>query len=216
MDYQIQAGILPKAGSDKLTMSQYRTLCSAAALSEKQYAHCFLVLAWNCMTRSHDTGSMRYSHVSFDCDQMVIMISKSKGDPTGDLSPTVKALYSNPLQPEICPFLALGLVLLSRVVFGDLDPILGPKNEEAINAWLKGLSEVSVGQHITSHSTRKGSASYVVSLPGFVMVIAAWIRAGWRLNGVLPTYITQELAGDQTVKLELFLTAIIFLYFFAF
>ena len=117
MDYQIQAGILPKAGSDKLTMSQYRTLCSAAALSEKQYAHCFLVLAWNCMTRSHDTGSMRYSHVSFDCDQMVIMISKSKGDPTGDLSPTVKAVYSNPLQPEICPFLALGLVLLSRVIF---------------------------------------------------------------------------------------------------
>ena len=29
---QIQAGILPKAGSDKLTMSQYRTLCSTAAL----------------------------------------------------------------------------------------------------------------------------------------------------------------------------------------
>ena len=47
-------------------------------------------------------------------------------------------------------------------------------------------------------------------------VIPAWIRAGWRLNGVLPTYIAQELAGDQTVKLELFLTAIIFLYFFAF
>ena len=71
-----------------------------------------------------------------------------------------------------------------------------------------------VGQHITSHSTRKGSASYVVSLPGFVMVIAAWIRAGWRLNGVLPTYITQELAGEQTVKLEFFLTAIIFLCFY--
>ena len=69
---QIQAGRLPKAGSDKLTMSQYRTLCSAAALSEMQYAHCFLVLAWNCMTRSHGTGSIRYRHVSFDCDHMVI------------------------------------------------------------------------------------------------------------------------------------------------
>ena len=92
------------------------------------------------MTRSNDTGSIRYIHASFDCDHMVITIPKSKGDPTGDLSSTGKAVYSNPLQPEICPFLALGLVLLSRVVFGVLDPILGPKNEEAIHTWLNSVN----------------------------------------------------------------------------
>lgn len=59
-------------------------------------------------------------------DHMVITIPKSKGGPTGD---TEGSIYSNPRQQEICPFfgLNLGLVLLLRVVFRDLDPILGPK-----------------------------------------------------------------------------------------
>ena len=53
-------------------------------------------------------------------------VRKSKGGPTGD---TEGSIYSNPRQQEICPFfgLNLGLVLLLRVVFRDLDPILGPK-----------------------------------------------------------------------------------------
>ena len=55
------------------------------------------------------------------------------------------------------------------------------------------------GSHLTSHCIRKGSTSYVVSLPGLSNVIACWLRAGWQLGGALPTYITVESGGDQTV-----------------
>ena len=47
-----------------------------------------------------------------------------------------------------------------------------------------------------------GSTSYVVGLPGFSHVIAAWCRAGWQLGGVLPCYISSEEGGDQTVSFK--------------
>ena len=67
--------------------------------------------------------------------------------------------------------------------------------ESGENAAAVGLN----GSHLTSHCTRKGSTSYVVSLPGLSNVIACWLRAGWQLGGVLPSYLTVEAAGDQTV-----------------
>ena len=63
-----------------------------------------------------------------------------------------------------------------------------------------GQQELINGAHLTSHYTRKGSTSYVVSLPGLSNVIACWLRAGWQLGGVLPKYITVEMGGDQTVS----------------
>ena len=119
--------------------------------------------------------------------------------------------YSNPTRPEICPFLVLGIVLLSREIFHSCDSIiLGTKLDENINIWLRSVPVAAAedpedaivgvnGTHLTSHCTRKGSTSYVVSLPGLSNVIACWLRVGWQLGGVLPTYIIVESGGDQTV-----------------
>ena len=156
------------------------------------------------------TGDIKYEHVRMNGDHIIVVIPRHKGDRSGE-KPTEKSLYSNPTCPQICPFLALGIVLLSREVYRERDSIiLGKKTDENINVWLRGVSAAAVageegaiegvnGSHLTSHCTRKGSTSYVVSLPGLSNVIACWLRAGWQLGGVLPTYITVESGGDQTV-----------------
>ena len=143
-------------------------------------------------------------------DHIIVVIPRHKGDRCGE-KPTEKSVYSNPTCPQICPFLALGIVLLSRETFQNCDSIiLGTKTDENINTWLRTVSVAAAngtvgaiagvnGSHLTSHCTRKGSTSYVVSLPGLSNVIACWLRAGWHLGGVLPAYITVESGGDQTV-----------------
>lgn len=156
------------------------------------------------------TGDIKYEHLRMDGDHIIVVIPRHKGDRCGG-KPTEKSLYSNPTCPQICPFLALGIVLLSREVYRAHDSIvLGKKTDENINVWLRSVSAAAIageegaivgvnGSHLTSHCTRKGSTSYVVSLPGLSNVIACWLRAGWQLGGVLPAYITVESGGDQTV-----------------
>ena len=48
----ISAGLTPTASSDKITFKEYRILATHAVKSNTFYAHGFLVLAWNLMTRS--------------------------------------------------------------------------------------------------------------------------------------------------------------------
>jgi hypothetical protein len=206
----ISAGRIPTAGTDKLTFKDYKILTSHAVKSNTFYAHGFLVLAWNLMTRSGSTGDIKYEHLRMNGDHIIVVIPRHKGDRCGE-KPTEKSLYSNPTCPQICPFLVLGIVVLSREVHRDFDSIiLGTKADENINIWLKNASVASIagtegavagvnGAHLTSHCTRKGSTSYVVSLPGLSNVIACWLRAGWQLGGVLPKYISVEDGGDQTV-----------------
>ena len=49
---KVSAGTMPTAGSDKITFEDYKKLTAYAIQSETFYAHPFLVLAWNLMTRS--------------------------------------------------------------------------------------------------------------------------------------------------------------------
>ena len=78
----------------------------------------------------------------------------------------------------------------------------GSKAEENINTWLKEANNTNYlnKANLTSHCTRKGSASYVSSLSGLANVLAVVSRGGWRFPGVLPIYITQENGGDQMVS----------------
>ena len=143
-------------------------------------------------------------------DHIIVVIPRHKEDRCGE-KPTEKALFSNPTCPEICPFLMLGIVLLSREIYRPRDSIiLGTKLDENINLWLRSVAAATAedadgavvgvnSAHLTSHCTRKGSTSYLVSLPGLSNVIACWLRAGWQLGGVLPAYTTVESGGDQTV-----------------
>ena len=110
-------------------------------------------------------------------DHIIAVIPRHKGDRSGE-RPTEKAVFSNPTAPLICPFLVLGIALLSREIYNEFDSILlGTRGEENINLWLKSVSSslqsdaargvVGVnGSRLTTHCTRKGSTSFVASLPG--------------------------------------------------
>ena len=158
----IAAGLQTTSGSDKLTFEQYRLLAGLAIKSSTFYAHGFLILAWNLMSRAGSTGNIKFEHLRWDGDHMIIVIPKHKGDRSGGKLPTEKSVYSNPVYPEICPFLTLGILLLSRENNGRIESILlGKKSEENINTWLKKTlapeeSELINQKHLTSHCTRKG------------------------------------------------------------
>ena len=158
----ISLGTQATAGSDKLTFEQYRILSTLAVKSSTFYAHGFLTLAWNLMSRAGSTGNIKFSHLRWDNDHLIVVIPKHKGDRSGKKLPTEKSLYANPIYPEICPFLVLGIILLSRQNNGKIESILlGAKSEENINNWLKKTlspddNDTINRHHLTSHCTRKG------------------------------------------------------------
>ena len=134
----ISAGIQTTAGSDKLTFEQYRLLSRLAVASSTFYAHGFLVLAWNLMSRAGSTANVKFEHLRWDNDHLIVVIPKHKGDRAGNKLPTEKSVYANPVYPEICAFLVLGILLLSREDNGRIESVLlGSKSEENINNWLK-------------------------------------------------------------------------------
>ena len=70
----IASGTQETAGSDKLTFEQYRILSNLAIKSDTFYAHGFLLLAWNLMTRAGSTGNIKFEHLRSDGDHMIVVI----------------------------------------------------------------------------------------------------------------------------------------------
>jgi hypothetical protein len=97
----IASGTQETAGSDKLTFEQYRILSNLAIKSDTFYAHGLLLLAWNLMTRAGSTENIKFEHIRWDCDHMIVVIPKHKGDRSGGKLPTEKSVYANPIYPEI-------------------------------------------------------------------------------------------------------------------
>jgi hypothetical protein len=97
----IANGDLPSQGSDKLSFDGYKSLCKLAVSSNYIYAHGYLTLAWNLMTRSSTTTMLKFSLISWDTDHITINIPWHKGDNTGELGPTIRSLYANPYVPSI-------------------------------------------------------------------------------------------------------------------
>jgi murein endopeptidase len=74
IEERIAAGVIPTAGSDKLTFSEYKLLSHFAAKSISFYAHGCLVLAWNMMTRSSSTADIKYQHMRMNGDRIIVVI----------------------------------------------------------------------------------------------------------------------------------------------
>ena len=146
----------------------------------------------------------------------------------------------HPYSCQICPFVALGLLinhaplvgvrkngrLLPRDTFPKLmDQVLKrhPKEKDTVNlaheededrevyvfsaadqrriAFRKYLEDHGIPfDEISTHSYRKGSATYTASgSTSAPPIVAICLRAGWKLGGVLNTYLSLESAGDRFV-----------------
>lgn len=124
-----------------------------------------------------------------------------------------RCVFANPLNPVICPILAIALYIFSRsyVEEQDVEPALfqGPKQESrysnVLRTALDQLNEQEASTlgtkkcHIGTHSARKGAVSYLAALPGGPSIISIFLRAGWSLGNTLDRYFFQGQGGDQQV-----------------
>ena len=80
----------------------------------------FLVLQWNLIatSRSATVDAMMMEHVSWEANSLLISTPQSKSDQEGEKC-FARHLYANPLNPIICPVLALAVLVFTRIAKHD-------------------------------------------------------------------------------------------------
>jgi len=175
--------------------------------------HAYHVWLWATMARNNNVASMLASHISVDNDALCVRFEITKCDQIAERSPTI-FVYANPLQPEICPVLALALhwLLFPCGVDGQRVTVFGC--EEASTRFYSVLSSVLNDadtahllaeegmdtKGIATHSYRKGGATYCctgVSQPP--PAASVYRRAGWGFGDVGGRYIFFDPVGDRIV-----------------
>lgn len=76
------------------------------------YPHLFIILSWNLFARSHSVASLLYIHFEWQEDSLIVTVPTHKGDQEGSRIFPVH-VYANPLNPELCPVLALAIYVFS-------------------------------------------------------------------------------------------------------
>ena len=77
------------------------------------FAWPFFVLCWNLMARSVSVGDMMLQHLKWKQDSLVCQLPKHKGDQSGTKI-IDRHVFANPLEPVICPVLALAVLLFCK------------------------------------------------------------------------------------------------------
>jgi hypothetical protein len=97
-------------GKKKMDFKVYEKICELF-LKEKPeeylFAHCFLTLEWNLMSRSDNIVHAHLFHITWEDDCLAFCFAKSKTDQTGRNSDQVWHVYATPNKPATCPVLAL-------------------------------------------------------------------------------------------------------------
>ena len=156
------------SGKSPLRFSLYKQLAAFGLRSLKSghtFAHLFLIMCWNLMCRAGNAVSICFSHLEWREDALGIYFAHMKNDQLGERPKDPRHVYANPVNPEICPILALGIYLMSfpSVLEGSN---LFPGGEQ-YDRFRRTLSEIvrciGAADDIGSHSARKGASTYVSS-----------------------------------------------------
>lgn len=115
---QIKPEALKKRSSahERKAWLPYESYCHLAKKSLEDcskrtpsFAHLFVVMCWNLVARSFTIANLRYDHITWEGDAMVIALPlEAPGEP-GEIDKGSRHLYANPDDPDICPILALAL-----------------------------------------------------------------------------------------------------------
>mmetsp|Transcript_24788 Transcript_24788/g.53604 ORF Transcript_24788/g.53604 Transcript_24788/m.53604 type:complete len:558 (-) Transcript_24788:1093-2766(-) len=136
------------------------------------FAWAFFLLMWNLMSRTETVDAIMLQHMGWREDSLVIQEQGHKGDQTGEAK-YWKHVYANPGDPEVCPVLALALVVFAgpaRDTLGKQQIFLGSNNKDrfakTLHQIIRALPEPELqllgGERadIGPYSLRKGSASF--------------------------------------------------------
>ena len=204
-----------KVGKDPLAFSLFRFLGLSLLLQDFRdsvFARTFMIIAWNLMARSANTFEICIQHMEWQEDALCIYFSQMKNDQFGERPRDPRHIYANPLCPEICGILALGMYW-SCYAFEEGEIKLFPGNNQyerfrkilsrlvLLESVVEELERRSVDpESLGTHSMRKGASTFCASgSTSCPSSAAVHLRAGWTLNGVQDTYIRYESAGDMYV-----------------
>ena len=199
-----------RQGKSPITFNGYSCLSLKfySFKSVEYFAAPYFVLLWNLMCRSETVGKIHLKNITWEEDALVIHISKQKNDQEGERI-FGRHLYANPLDPSVCPILALAVVIFSkrgsnRLFDGDRPQA---RFSDALNKALRNLSAAEIQllgadpREVGIHSTRKGAPSYCLDLIDGPNPINVILRGGWSFgdDDVLKRYLFAGKGGDQLV-----------------
>ena len=204
-------GKLDEQEADPISWSLFKLILSWALDTSNVFVWTYSILQWNCMARSVNIGSLGFHNFRAGEDHIVCCYDDTKSDKTGEMC-TNKHIYANPLEPTVCPFLALAvffsleslrlsemekffqfeghLTAASQRYCGQLTELFKSNNDN-LQAYIRA-------GHANSHGLRKGSATAVTSgttLPPPTSSIAA--RGEWSLGRILDIYWHFSEPGDH-------------------
>ncbi|KAF0704051.1 hypothetical protein AaE_015130 [Aphanomyces astaci] len=187
-------------GKRQMTFDGYCFLVAKALGSEAKHnlstmVHPFLLLCWNLIARSASVAAIRYDHLAWEGDALVVQYAFTKSDQVGK-NCTPRHIFANPGNPAICPILSLAVLIFTRGAQRgrSANLVFGENAGERFSAWLsKTLKDIG------THSFRKGVASELSNTPGGPEAVNVWLRAGWTLGSVQGRYIFAGSGGDQFV-----------------
>lgn len=174
------------------------------------FARTFMILQWNLMCRAENTEKVELKHLNWNNDCLEVYFRKQKNDQDGSRGEVPRHVYANPVKPEVCSILALGIFFLSTARTHHSGKLFEGNSQAtrfggAFQKILESMSE-KIKQHgfdpsdFGSHSNRKGSATYVTSgTPDGPGQVAVNLRGGWTMTKVENSYFRFERAGDQFV-----------------
>lgn len=210
-------GILPiNEGKAYLTFNAYIQLTTAlfqsANFKTMLFTWPFIVIQWNLIGRSASVAAIMYDHVRWDGDSLIVELPKHKGDQEGDRQHP-RHLYANPLNPVICPVLALAMITFTQPFRAEQEGMHsfrlfdGEHSEARFSSLLRSALVALSADDLTAlgcpindigtHSTRKGAASYCAGFINGPSTLQIFLRAGWSIGNVPDRYIFAASGGDQ-------------------
>ncbi|KAH9186568.1 hypothetical protein AeNC1_011456 [Aphanomyces euteiches] len=198
-------------GKSPMSVAGYRFLAKKAISAQNDFglacfAHTFLVLCWNLMARSTSTASIRYQHITWRGDALIIEYGLSKSDQEVNCARPATCMRIPHVQK--CVQYSAILLFTSAPQIGPTSLLFGEKAQARFTAWLSSTCNkfeediLAMGlliAEIGTHSFRKGVATSVGNNPGGPSPISVWLRAGWSLGNVQSGYIFEETGGDQFI-----------------
>ena len=209
-----ELGLRTTEGKDAMSFETYRLtcdLCMKEGTKESMFLLCWLTLQWNLISRSEATEQIAFDQLKWCGDHMKIFFAKHKSDQKGENNDEPRHVYTNPLDPVICPMRALAsyLFLFPQIITESQKLFPGVKQRGRFNRLFHDLLARHKDTYLLhgedpsllgTHSIRKGAATYCCTAvtPG-PPIVSVCLRAGWALGRVKERYLKYDACGDQVV-----------------
>lgn len=210
----VDSGKSLKKGKEDLKFSLFQSIsraCLQVGDTVSLFCHLFGIMCWNLTAHASNVAAIRFGHMEWREDALGVYFAHMKTDQGGDKPRDARHIYANPVIPEICPILSLGLYLLTNPeIASNEKDLLFPGSSQYDRYRKHLLEEIGNQKEIReggldsksfgTHSFRKGASTYVASGgPEAPPICAISIRAGWTMGAVRETYLRYEAAGDHFV-----------------